>query len=114
MTDAALFPNLTLALGLPGGWEWFVILAIGLLIFGRRLPEIAKGLGKSIVEFKKGIKGVEEEIEDESSRPKSSQRTSRLTGDAIDTKAPQREQQPVVSRVGGAGAAGAAPDDEPQ
>ena len=47
----------------PGGWEWIVIAIIGLLIFGKRLPEVGKSLGKSIVEFKKGLKGVEEDIE---------------------------------------------------
>ncbi|GMV98634.1 MAG: hypothetical protein AMXMBFR83_29830 [Phycisphaerae bacterium] len=50
-------------LGLPGGMEWVVIAMIGLLLFGRRLPEIAKSMGKSVVEFKKGLRGVEEEID---------------------------------------------------
>lgn len=45
-----------------------VILIVALLIFGKRLPEVAKSLGKGIVEFKKGMKGVEDEIE----RPPSS------------------------------------------
>lgn len=58
----------TLALGMPGGFEWIIIGAIGLLLFGRRLPEVGRGLGRSIVEFRKGIKGIEDEIEKESSR----------------------------------------------
>jgi sec-independent protein translocase protein TatA len=49
---------------LPGGMEWIVILIVGLLLFGRRLPEVARSLGKSIVEFKKGIKDVRDDIED--------------------------------------------------
>lgn len=63
----------TLALGMPGGWEWLIIAGIGLLLFGRRLPEVGRGLGRSIVEFRKGIKGIEDEIEEESSKssPKS-------------------------------------------
>jgi len=51
-----------LAFGLPGNTEWIVILVIAVLIFGRRLPEIARGLGKSITEFKKGIKDTEDDI----------------------------------------------------
>ncbi len=45
------------------GWMEILILAfIGLLIFGRRLPEVGKNLGKGIVEFKKGLSGVEDEV----------------------------------------------------
>ena len=53
----------TLALGIPFGWEWVVILVVGLLIFGRRMPDIARSVGKSIVEFKKGLKDVKGEID---------------------------------------------------
>jgi len=38
------------------------ILIIALLVFGKRLPEVGRGLGKGIVEFKKGLKGVEDDI----------------------------------------------------
>ena len=51
---------------LPGGTEWIVILIVGLLLFGRRLPEIARSMGKSIVEFKRGIKDVRDDIDTES------------------------------------------------
>ena len=57
----------TLALGLPGNWEWIIILVVGLLLFGRRLPEVGRSLGRSIVEFKRGVKGIQDEIESESS-----------------------------------------------
>jgi sec-independent protein translocase protein TatA len=56
-----------LAFGIPGGWEWALVLLVGLLIFGRRLPEIARSVGKSVVEFKRGLKDVKGEIETASS-----------------------------------------------
>jgi sec-independent protein translocase protein TatA len=52
-----------LAMWAPGGWELLVILIIALLLFGKRLPEVARNLGKGVVEFKKGIKGVEDDID---------------------------------------------------
>ena len=55
--------------GLPNGMEWFVLLALGLLLFGKRLPEVGRSLGQGLVEFKRGLKGVSEEVEEESSKP---------------------------------------------
>ena len=40
---------------MPGGSEWLVILVVALLLFGKRLPEIMRGLGGSVREFKKGM-----------------------------------------------------------
>ena len=40
--------------GLIGGWEFVLILAVVLILFGaRKLPELARGLGQGIKEFKK-------------------------------------------------------------
>ncbi len=50
--------------GMPGGIEWIVILIVALLIFGKRLPEVMKSMGRGIVEFKKGVKGVEDDVEE--------------------------------------------------
>ena len=42
------------------GWmEILIILGLGVVLFGRRLPEVGRYLGKGIVEFKKGTRGVE-------------------------------------------------------
>jgi sec-independent protein translocase protein TatA len=79
-----------IALGMPGGAEWIVIAAIGLLLFGKRLPEVGRSLGKGIVEFKKGLKGVEEEI-DTASNPQpaqpAQQQQSQITAQAQPTQA---------------------------
>ncbi len=50
--------------GIPGGFEWIIILVIALLIFGKRLPGTMKSIGKGIVEFKKGLKGVKDEADE--------------------------------------------------
>lgn len=54
----------TLAFAIPGGWEWIIILVVALLIFGKRLPDVARNIGKSLTEFKKGIREAKETKED--------------------------------------------------
>jgi len=56
-------PGLFGFITMPGGSEWIIIGVVALLIFGRRLPEVARSLGKGIVEFKKGIAEVESEVD---------------------------------------------------
>jgi sec-independent protein translocase protein TatA len=52
-----------------GPMEIMALLVLGVLLFGRRLPEVGRYLGKGIVEFKKGIKGLEDEVESTQHRP---------------------------------------------
>ena len=50
----------------PGGWEWILIFVVLLLLFGaKRLPELARGLGKGISEFRKAAKEVSNELRQE-------------------------------------------------
>jgi sec-independent protein translocase protein TatA len=42
--------------------EVLILLAVGLLLFGNRLPDLARSLGKGIVELQKGMRGIEEDM----------------------------------------------------
>jgi sec-independent protein translocase protein TatA len=55
--------------GAPGPFELLIIGVIALLLFGKRLPEVARSLGKGIVEFKKGVRGIEDEVDNATYNP---------------------------------------------
>ena len=54
-------------IGMPGPMEMIIVMVIMLLLFGNRLPSVMRSLGRGVVEFKKGIHGVEDDL-DEASR----------------------------------------------
>ncbi len=45
----------------PGPFDMLIIAVIVLLLFGNRLPSVMRSLGQGVVEFKKGIEGVEDD-----------------------------------------------------
>ncbi|MDB5350272.1 MAG: twin arginine translocase protein [Planctomycetota bacterium] len=45
------------------GPEILIVGFVALLIFGNRLPGVMRSLGKSVTEFKKGVSGIEEDID---------------------------------------------------
>ena len=48
---------------MPGGWEMVVIALVILLLFGaKKLPELARGLGQGIKEFKGAVDGAKDEL----------------------------------------------------
>jgi len=70
-----MFPNL-------GPMELILIMGLGVLLFGKRLPEVGRSLGRGIVEFKKGLNGVGDEFDSPSSgRSSSSYGSSRYPDD---------------------------------
>jgi sec-independent protein translocase protein TatA len=75
---------------MPSFPEMLIIMAVGLLLFGKRLPEVGRSLGKGIVEFKKGLKGIEDEI-DMSSTP---------ARPPMQTRLPDQPTQPVPPNPG--------------
>jgi twin arginine-targeting protein translocase, TatA/E family len=87
--------------GMLGGWEIILILAVVLILFGaKKLPELAKGLGTGIKEFKKATREVTDEIstamDDTSHQParrisqNSHQPESEPAPDAPQQQAPQQ------------------------
>ena len=51
-----------MAFGMPGPFEMAIIAVIVLLLFGSRLPSVMRSMGQGITEFKKGVKGIEDEV----------------------------------------------------
>jgi len=87
--------NNILAFGMPGGSEWIIILLVVLLLFGaKRLPELAKGLGKSIREFKKATSEVEENIRD-AIREEEVKKVDAKKSEPVKTEASEKEKDKV-------------------
>ncbi len=64
-----------------GAWDMMIVLVIAVLLFGKRLPEVARSLGKGVTEFRKGVRGIEDEFTrtEYSPSPSTSSATSRAT-----------------------------------
>jgi sec-independent protein translocase protein TatA len=61
---AILSINPTMLLSMPGGMEWVWILLVVVVLFGgKKIPELAKGIGKGIREFNDAKDGIKKEIE---------------------------------------------------
>src|SRR3954465_10558129 len=75
-------------IGQLGFWEIAIILIVGVVLFGRRLPDVGRYLGKGIVEFKKGMKGLEDDIDITGSSPVPQQMTQQPPSDQV--RVPQR------------------------
>lgn len=75
-------------LGMP---EMIIIGIIAVLLFGKRLPEVGRSLGKGIVEFKKGINGISEEIHNPSAAANTRSAPYRSHDDYEEPTAPKFE-----------------------
>ena len=76
-------------MGMPGGTELLIVLAIVVLLFGaKKIPELAKGFGKGIKNFKEEMKEVEEEVAS-TEEPKKVEKTEEVAS----TEAPKTTTQ---------------------
>ena len=86
-----------------GPVELCIVAVIGVLVFGRKLPEVGRYLGKGIVEFKNGIKGIEDDVDIGSSsssnqqvdQPKAPQKMAASTPKFEDISSPS-ESSPKI------------------
>jgi len=74
--------------------EMIILGIIGVLLFGKRLPEVGRSLGKGIMEFKKGVSGVQDEIDRASSGQSSSRSSYSAADDREEATAPRFEPPP--------------------
>jgi sec-independent protein translocase protein TatA len=81
-----MFPNL-------GPMEMILVMGVAVLLFGKRLPEVGRSLGKGIVEFKKGIRGIEDEfdVSGPSARPFRRTEERPRSNDSSETSVPKFE-----------------------
>jgi sec-independent protein translocase protein TatA len=74
MLPFAFFQNL-------GMTELMIVAFVSLLIFGNRLPSVMRSLGKSVTEFKKGVSGIEDEIDQAGTPDKKRENDQAVTAD---------------------------------
>jgi len=51
-------------MGFAGGYELLIVALIALLLFGHRLPSVMRSLGRGVVEFKRGVAGIDDDLEE--------------------------------------------------
>ena len=81
-------------IGSLGPAEMLFVGIIALLLFGKKLPEVARSLGKGVIEFKKGLRGIEDDVDtnihasrsDSSSNPRPAPKD-----ESVETSAPKFE-----------------------
>ena len=82
-----------------GTTEILIILALGVLLFGRNLPGIGRSVGKTVTEFKRGMKGLEDDLEtpNNSSAPRSVEPEPVRPPQRVTSSAPKFEDTPTTN-----------------
>ena len=74
-------------MSMPGGMEWLLIALVVLLLFGgKKMPELAKGLGSGIKNFKKAVKDDEDDIAEVKKSDEIEKKSEATTADKNETK----------------------------
>ena len=69
------------------GWQELVVIAVvAVLIFGRRLPDVGRSLGEGLLEFKKGLRGVKDDVQETAEQADDALRTDQAEGGTGDEK----------------------------
>ena len=103
--QVSTMPNTLAFLGQIGWTEIIILAVIGLLIFGRRLPEVGRSLGKGIVEFKKGLSGIEDDVNSAGAAkpPEPAKLDAGATGAGVDTGRQAATEAPAEPKSGADG-----------
>ncbi len=82
-------------IGGVGPTEMIVVGIIAVLLFGKRLPEVGRSLGRGLTEFKKGMQGIENEIHAATSAPVRSYQSPSTHDERDEATAPKFEPPPA-------------------
>src|SRR5262249_44802817 len=89
-----------------GPMEMMIFLAIAVLLFGKRLPEVGRSLGKGIVEFKKGLNDIKSEVDAATyAQPSTRVAERRYTADDYDEPTAPKFEPPTQAPTATASAA---------
>ncbi len=82
--------------------EMMIVLVIAVLLFGSRLPSVARSLGKSFMEFKRGVRGIEDEFNEaiHAAKRGSSSMEYDDMGERVEPSAPKFEPPPAAPSEG--------------
>jgi sec-independent protein translocase protein TatA len=77
----------------------FIVAIVALLLFGDRLPSVMRSLGKGVQEFKKGMRGIEDQFSAAMKEPEKTQPSYRAVEEREEPTAPRFEPPPSELRV---------------
>ena len=81
-------------------WHWVIVLAVVLLLFGgKKIPELAKGLGSGIKNFKKAVKDDEEDVVAESTPTAQIKQTNATESQATTTTQSSTDSQATTPKA---------------